>query len=138
MPTNRATPKADPPDSLEGAKHASSRKFGERNLEGLADTPEDRLLDELGRNNEMIARFRLIYSLCGMVLGLVCILGGIVLFLRGVTGATSWTAKLLGAESSMTDAAPGAILFIVGLLLVVATRFRHRTIGSQPPYYDNR
>lgn len=66
---------------------------------------------------------QLIYSLGGLVLGLVCIIGGIVLFLHGITGATSWTAKFIGAESSISDAAPGAILFVVGLFIVWITRF---------------
>ena len=66
---------------------------------------------------------QLIYSVGGLILGLACIIGGIILFLRGVTGSTSWTARFIGAESSITDAAPGAILFIVGLFMVFVTRF---------------
>jgi len=72
--------------------------------------------------NQMM-RYKLIYSMTGLVLGLVSMLGGIVLFLNGVTGSTSWTAKILGSESNLTDAAPGAILFIVGLFVVIATRY---------------
>ena len=49
-------------------------------------------------------------------------IGGIILFLYGVAGSTNWTAKILGAESNMTDAAPGAVLFIVGLFIVLITR----------------
>jgi len=67
--------------------------------------------------------YQFVYSLSGLVLGLVCILGGVVLFLNGIVGTTSWTARLLGAESSVTDAAPGAVLFIVGLFMVYVTRF---------------
>ncbi len=67
--------------------------------------------------------FQLIYSIAGLVLGLVCIIGGIILFLRGITGSTSWTAKIIGAESKVSDAAPGAILFIVGLFIVFVTRY---------------
>jgi hypothetical protein len=67
--------------------------------------------------------YQLIYSLAGLVLGLVCVLGGVVLFLNGVVGSTSWTAKMLGAESKVSDAAPGAVLFIVGLFVVFVTRF---------------
>jgi len=37
--------------------------------------------------------YQLIYSIFGLVLGLLCIVGGIVLFLNGVTGSTSWTTK---------------------------------------------
>ena len=67
--------------------------------------------------------FQLVYSLAGLVLGLACVIGGIALFLHGVTGSTSWTANFLGAESNISDAAPGAILFIVGLFVVWITRF---------------
>ena len=70
-----------------------------------------------------ISLFQLIYSLCGLILGLVCIIGGIILFLHGIVGSTSWTARMLGAESKISDAAPGAVLFIVGLFVVLVTRF---------------
>lgn len=69
-------------------------------------------------------RYRFIYSMTGLFLGLVSMLGGIALFLHGVAGSTSWTAKILGNESTITDAAPGAVLFVVGLFVVVATRYR--------------
>ncbi|WP_111899585.1 hypothetical protein [Aeromonas veronii] len=71
-----------------------------------------------------LARFELIYTVIGQILGLVCILGGIALFLNGVAGSTSWTAKIFGAESTITDAAPGAVLFIVGLFFVIVTRYK--------------
>ena len=70
-----------------------------------------------------ISTHHLIYSLAGLILGLVCVVGGIVLFLNGVAGSTSWTAKMLGAESEISDAAPGAVLFIVGLFIVFVTRY---------------
>ena len=71
----------------------------------------------------VIARYHLIYSLAGLLLGCICIIGGIILFLHGVVGSTSWTAKIIGAESHIVDAAPGAVLFIVGLFIVYVTRF---------------
>ena len=71
-----------------------------------------------------LAKFELIYSIIGQFLGLICILGGVILFINGVAGSTSWTAKILGAESTITDAAPGAILFIVGLFFVFVTRYK--------------
>ena len=70
-----------------------------------------------------LSKHQLIYSIAGLVLGLVCILGGIALFLNGVVGSISWTAKILGAESIVSDAAPGAVLFIVGLFIVFVTRY---------------
>ena len=39
------------------------------------------------------------------------------------SGHTSWTARFLGAKSQITDAAPGAVLFIVGLFTVFFTRY---------------
>ena len=63
-----------------------------------------------------------IYGALGVILGLSCVLGGIILGLRGVTGSTSWTASVLGLESKISDAAPGVVLFIVGIFLVWITK----------------
>lgn len=71
-----------------------------------------------------LAKYELIYSIIGQLLGLVCVLGGMLLFFNGIVGTTSWTAKILGAESQITDAAPGAILFIVGVFFVFITRYK--------------
>jgi hypothetical protein len=62
------------------------------------------------------------YAKCGLVLGLASIIGGLILCLNGVVGTTSWTAKLLGLESQINDAAPGVVLFIVGIFYVFITR----------------
>jgi hypothetical protein len=63
-----------------------------------------------------------IYAIIGQVLGFSTVIGGIILALHGVSGHTSWTAKLFGFESSINDAAPGVVLFIVGIFLVFITR----------------
>lgn len=78
-------------------------------------------------DKELIAqsmRYKFIYSMAGLFLGLVSMLGGIVLFLNGVVGSTSWTAKIIGNESTLSDAGPGAVLFIVGLFVIIVTRYR--------------
>ncbi len=62
------------------------------------------------------------YARLGLLLGLVCILGGLILFLRGVSGSTAWTAAVLGLESTLSDAGPGAVLFVVGMIVVFVTR----------------
>jgi len=62
------------------------------------------------------------YAMLGLVLGLASIIGGVVLGIHGVVGATSWTASFLGLTSKINDAAPGVVLFIVGLFMIVATR----------------
>jgi hypothetical protein len=75
------------------------------------------------RTYRLLSWYQLVYSLCGLVLGLACLIGGVLLFLNSVAGSASWTAQILGAESRVSDAAPGAILFVVGLFVVLATRF---------------
>jgi len=72
---------------------------------------------------ERLSRHQLTYSILGLLLGFVCVIGGILLFLAGVTGAVSWTARFLGASSELLDAAPGALLFVVGLFIVFVTRY---------------
>ncbi len=72
---------------------------------------------------QRFARFHFIYSVLGLALGLACVLSGVVLCLHGVVGSVSWTAKFFNAESNLSDAAPGVVLFIVGLFIVWVTRF---------------
>jgi hypothetical protein len=71
--------------------------------------------------------FQFIYSVLGLVFGFACIICGVVLFLHGVAGSSSWTMKILGSKSQISDAAPGAILFLVGLFIVYVTRFGVRS-----------
>jgi hypothetical protein len=73
-----------------------------------------------------LARLQLIYSLAGLVAGLGCIVGGIGLFLHGVVGSSSWISDFIGLHSRLSDAAPGTVLFIVGLAIVWLTRFTVR------------
>jgi hypothetical protein len=47
-----------------------------------------------------------------------------VLGLHGVAGHTSWTASLLGFSTNLNDAAPGVILFVVGIFIVLITGFK--------------
>ena len=82
-------------------------------------------IDDVGTYRRL-ARYHFVYAICGLVVGLICILGGIALFLNGVAGSTAWTAKMLGAESNLSDAAPGALLFVVGLFIVFVTRLSTR------------
>jgi hypothetical protein len=62
------------------------------------------------------------YAMLGLILGLASIVGGITMGLHGVAGSTSWTASVLGLSSSVNDAAPGVVLFIVGLFMVWVTK----------------
>jgi ABC-type microcin C transport system permease subunit YejE len=82
-------------------------------------------LDKDGHGKDVLAaaikgEYR--YATLGLTLGLSSIIGGVVLGLHGVAGATSWTASFLGLQSQVNDAAPGVVLFIIGLFMIVATR----------------
>jgi hypothetical protein len=92
-------------------------------IETLAqiDAQDQRLA---AQSQKTASLYQLIYSMTGLLVGLACMIGGIVLFLHGITGSTSWIIKMLGAESNITDAAPGAVLFIVGLFVVWVTKFK--------------
>jgi hypothetical protein len=83
-----------------------------------------------------LAILQLIYSLAGLLLGLACIIGGIVLFFHGVAGSSSWVGEFIGLQSKLSDAAPGTVLFVVGLAVVWLTRFAIRV--RQPIEIDLR
>lgn len=68
-------------------------------------------------------KLKLIYSILGLVLGLACILSGSILGLAGVTGHTNFIASLLGLSVQLNDAAPGVVIFIVGIFMVRITKF---------------
>src|SRR5438094_4610948 len=83
-----------------------------------------------------LATLQLIYSLAGLVFGLACIVGGIVLFSHGVSGSSSWVGEFIGVQTKLSDAAPGTVLFVVGLVVVWLTRFAVRV--RQPIEIDLR
>jgi hypothetical protein len=88
-------------------------------------------------------KLKFVYSMTGLFLGLACIVAGVILGLAGVAGHTSWTASLFGLSTNITDAAPGVIIFIVGIFLVLVTRFTvkqrstlsvpHDSVADAPP-----
>ena len=106
------------------AENPAAVEFDHVRLRGAADTrakakhghsPSESLISGA-------IKWEYAYGMLGLILGLSSIIGGVILGLRGVTGSTSWTAKVLGLQSSVNDAAPGVILFIVGLFWVWITK----------------
>jgi hypothetical protein len=71
-----------------------------------------------------VSKQHFIYSLVGQGVMLVCVIGAIVLAVLEVTGKMSWSVKFIGVRSEILDAAPAAVLFIVGLFTLWITRFR--------------
>jgi hypothetical protein len=90
-----------------------------------------------GRNFwQRLVLLQLIYSLAGLVLGLACVIGGILLFFHGVAGSSSWVGEFIGVQGRLSDAAPGTVLFVVGLLVVWLTRFDVR-LRARQRYHDD-
>ena len=98
--------------NLKGVQFSRSEP---KNPNSTKNSPSERLIAEAIKGEYS-------YGKLGLILGLSSIVGGIILGLNGVAGSTSWTASLLGLESKINDAAPGVVLFIVGLFMVWATK----------------
>lgn len=80
--------------------------------------------DWLLKQTKMALIFDFAYSVLGLILGLLRIIGGIVLFFQGVEGESGVEGSVLGLTISLKDAAPGVILFFVGLFLVWVTKYK--------------
>lgn len=68
--------------------------------------------------------YQFLYSLAGLLSGLLCVLGGLFLFVNGIVGEGKWTADFFGVVIS--DAAPGVVLFIVGVSMAQLSKFSVR------------
>ena len=64
-----------------------------------------------------------VYSLLGLIIGLICVIFGIILIIGGYGASTNFVIKLLDAKAELSDAIPGTILFIIGIFFVLATRY---------------
>lgn len=59
----------------------------------------------------------------GLLSGIVAVISGSYLFINGVFGKTSFFASVFGNEVYLSDAAPGTVLFVIGLFLIIVTRY---------------
>jgi len=69
-------------------------------------------------------KYQFWYSTVGLVIGTLCVLSGVILFLHGVGGTTNWTTSVLGAKSELSDAAPGVVFGVLGLFIIWVTRYK--------------
>jgi hypothetical protein len=60
----------------------------------------------------------------GLLLGMIVLLVGCLLFYLGISGNVARVARALGLTTEIAEASPGALLFVVGLLMVWATRYK--------------
>jgi hypothetical protein len=60
----------------------------------------------------------------GLFAGSFFILIGAVFSVIGVSGVVNWNLSFGGLNSSLTNAAPGVILMIIGFLIILWTNFK--------------
>jgi len=65
-----------------------------------------------------------LYACLALLLGVLSIISGSMLCLYGVAGKTSLVASVVGFRANLNDAAPGVVLFVVGLFMIFVTRPR--------------
>ena len=65
--------------------------------------------------------FRARYAVIGLLAGLACVGMGVLLDLKGLQGSTGWTMQAPGINSSLSHAAPGTVLIVAGLLIILLT-----------------
>ncbi len=68
-------------------------------------------------------KFQFLYSVLGLIVGVLCVLCGLKLFLNGVPGPTSWTIQAFGLKSYVSGALPGVVFAILGFLIIYVTRY---------------
>ena len=110
---------------MDGAKTVI---VGNRIFGGAVELPGDMANADFWKQ---VVRYQFLYSIFGLVAGLLCILLGLILIVNGVASEGHWTAEILGVH--LTDASPGIVLFIIGLLLPKVTAFTVRSGPASPP-----
>lgn len=68
-----------------------------------------------------VVRDQFLISIIGLYSGLACLLIGILLFLNGVLGGGHWMVDAFGI--TISDAAPGSVMFLIGLGMAQVTQF---------------
>jgi hypothetical protein len=71
---------------------------------------------------KMANKYQFLYSMVGLGVGLLSVFGGIILFILGIGGNIKWVIDVQGFNSQLINAAPGALLFIVGMIVIWITR----------------
>ena len=65
-------------------------------------------------------------AIFGLIIGLICVVGGLVLIYAGVEGSIDWSLKALGLESKLAKASPGALAIVAGVIIIWFTRFSYK------------
>ena len=66
-----------------------------------------------------VTLYKLVYAISGLAVGIACVVVGVTLTLRKLTGFTIGTSS----RGELVSATPWAVLFIVGLFVIAITRY---------------
>jgi hypothetical protein len=89
---------------------------------GWVEVPADQCGPDLWKR---VVRYQFLYSVFGLLSGLLCVIMGVLMFTNGIMGTGHWSANILGM--TLTDAPAGVVLFVIGLALVQVTAFTVKT-----------
>ena len=70
------------------------------------------------RDSDAIIRLHYQSRLIGVCVGGLLAIGGIVIALCGMSGSVNWNLKLPGLSSSLSNASPGVVVLVCGILIV--------------------
>jgi hypothetical protein len=70
-----------------------------------------------------VVKYEFVYALIGLSIGLICIIGGAFLFLIGISGNLNLKLEIFGMKGNLSNAMPGAVLFLIGLFVIGITKF---------------
>jgi uncharacterized protein DUF4339 len=110
-------------NSLNAAANGAS--WDPRSLEGFHPDPAYAIAAPDPEEEEApvpVKRGRRRFGVVGVVVGLLMIVVGGGLFYLGVTGMVTWAANTFGFTSEYVDASPGAVLCVVGLVVIAGSR----------------
>jgi hypothetical protein len=74
--------------------------------------------------------FQGIYSILGLLVGVIFLVGGLILLLSGIGGSSHFVAEILGAKFDLSDATAGVICAVLGFIVIFVTRFEIRIQGK--------
>ena len=91
------------------------------------ETPHDRSPSGAANGSMKVAIIlQGLYSILGLVVGVIFLIGGLLLLLSGIGGSSHFVAQILGAKFDVTDATVGVICAVLGCIVIFVTRFEVR------------
>jgi len=98
----------------------------------MQNNPDDGQLQEFSDTEKFWVRvtlYKLVYAISGLIMGIACIAFGIILILNKLTDSNIKAVS----RAELISIAPWAVLFIIGFLVIVVTRYSR--LSAKHEYY---